>query len=70
MSNRIAASLRQLFEENRLVFWYDADRDMRAEFDAIELPVLDPRQWVHRLAPRQVLGHLRRRLDPTPRNGG
>ena len=38
--------------------------------DAIELPVLDPRQWVHRLAPRQVLGHLRRRLDPTPRNGG
>ena len=29
--------------------------------DAIELPVLDP---------RQVLGHLRRRLDPTPRNGG
>jgi len=37
MSDRIAASLRQLFDEHRLVFWYDADRDMRAEFDAIDL---------------------------------
>lgn len=38
MSDRIAASLRQLFEDHRLVFWYDADRDMRAEFDAVDLP--------------------------------
>lgn len=38
MSDRIAASLRQLFEENRIVFWYDADRDMGAEFDAVSLP--------------------------------
>jgi uncharacterized protein (TIGR02687 family) len=38
MNDRIAASLRQLFEEHRIVFWYDADRDMRAEFDALELP--------------------------------
>jgi len=38
MSDRIAASLRLLFEEHRLVFWYDADRDMRAEFDAVDLP--------------------------------
>jgi uncharacterized protein (TIGR02687 family) len=38
MSDRIAASLRQLFEENRIVFWYDADRDMRTEFDAVDLP--------------------------------
>jgi uncharacterized protein (TIGR02687 family) len=38
MSDRIAASLRQLFEDKRLVFWYDADRDMRAEFDAVDLP--------------------------------
>lgn len=37
MSDRIAASLRQLFEEHRIVFWYDADRDMRAEFDALDL---------------------------------
>ena len=38
MSDRIAASLRQLFEDRRIVFWYDADRDMRAEFDAVDLP--------------------------------
>lgn len=38
MSDRIATSLRQLFEENRLVFWYDADRDMRVAFDAVDLP--------------------------------
>ncbi|MGF6862763.1 uncharacterized protein (TIGR02687 family) [Rhodobacteraceae bacterium MBR-64] len=38
MSDRIAASLRQLFEDKRIVFWYDADRDMRAEFEAVDLP--------------------------------
>ena len=38
MSDRIAASLRRLFEDHRIVFWYDADRDMRAEFDAVDLP--------------------------------
>jgi uncharacterized protein (TIGR02687 family) len=38
MSDRIAASLRLLFEDHRIVFWYDADRDMRTEFDAVELP--------------------------------
>jgi uncharacterized protein (TIGR02687 family) len=38
MSDRIAASLRQLFEEHRIIFWYDADRDMRAEFEAVDLP--------------------------------
>lgn len=37
MSDRIAASLRRLFEEHRIVFWYDAARDMRAEFDALDL---------------------------------
>lgn len=37
MTDRIAASLRQLFEAHRIVFWYDADRDMRAAFDAVDL---------------------------------
>jgi uncharacterized protein (TIGR02687 family) len=37
MSERIAASLRRLFEEQRIVFWYDSERDMRAEFDAVDL---------------------------------
>ena len=38
MSDRIAASLRRMFEEQRIVFWYDAARDMRAEFEALDLP--------------------------------
>jgi len=37
MSDRITASLRRLFEEHRIVFWYDADRDMQVEFDAVNL---------------------------------
>ncbi len=37
MSERIAASVRRLFEEHRIVFWYDAAREMRAEFEALDL---------------------------------
>ncbi|WP_414900465.1 BREX-1 system phosphatase PglZ type A [Rhizobium cremeum] len=37
MSDRIAASLRRLFEEHRIVFWYDTDRDMRETFDTLDL---------------------------------
>lgn len=37
MSERIHAGLTRLFEEHRIVFWYDAARDMRAEFDAADL---------------------------------
>jgi len=35
--DRISAGLRRLFEEDRIVFWYDAAQDMRAEFEAVEL---------------------------------
>ncbi|MBL0403841.1 BREX-1 system phosphatase PglZ type A [Microvirga aerilata] len=38
MSERIAASLARLFEEQRIVFWYDAAHDMRADYDSIDLP--------------------------------
>lgn len=37
MNDRIAASLRRLFDEHRIVFWYDTDRDMRETFDALDL---------------------------------
>ena len=37
MSDRIAAGLRCLFDEHRIVFWYDADRDMREAFEAVAL---------------------------------
>lgn len=61
-----------LFFNRRLVMEGDTELGLvvKNALDAIELPVLDPRQWVQRLAPREVLGHLRRRLDPTPRHRG
>ena len=35
---RISASLRRLFEEHRIVFWYNTvGRDMRDEFEALDL---------------------------------
>ena len=61
-----------LFFSRRLSMEGDTELGLvvKNALDAIELPVLDPRQWAQKLAPRQVLGHLRRRLDPTPRHGG
>jgi len=38
MSDRIEAGLKRLFDEHRIVFWYDAARDMRAAYDAVDLP--------------------------------
>lgn len=38
MTDQIVAGLSRLFEEHRLVFWYDVGRDMREAYDALELP--------------------------------
>lgn len=38
MSERISSSLRRLFDQHRIVFWYDADRDLRHEFDGADVP--------------------------------
>ena len=37
MSNRIKANLTKLFKNNRIVFWYDDNKDLRDEFEALEL---------------------------------
>jgi uncharacterized protein (TIGR02687 family) len=37
MTDRITASLERLFDEHRIVFWYDAARDMRGEFEDVDL---------------------------------
>ncbi|ADM09201.1 hypothetical protein PB2503_05642 [Parvularcula bermudensis HTCC2503] len=37
MHDRLHASLARLFETERIVFWYDRDRDMREAFDAFAL---------------------------------
>ena len=38
MSDRIKAGLERLFEEHRIVFWYDVARDMRIEYEDMDLP--------------------------------
>ncbi|NLV30314.1 MAG: BREX-1 system phosphatase PglZ type A [Acidobacteria bacterium] len=38
MENRIAQALTKLFDRHRIVFWYDAKRELRGNFEALELP--------------------------------
>jgi len=37
MNDRLHASLTRLFDTQRIVFWYDRDRDMREAFDTFAL---------------------------------
>lgn len=37
-NTRIASALGNLFDKQRVVFWYDALREFRADFEALELP--------------------------------
>ncbi|MFK7848527.1 MAG: BREX-1 system phosphatase PglZ type A [Rhodothermales bacterium] len=37
MTDQVQASLSRLFEEHRLVFWYDAAQDMRADYEGLHL---------------------------------
>ncbi|MDU8911578.1 BREX-1 system phosphatase PglZ type A [Aestuariicoccus sp. MJ-SS9] len=41
MSDRIQAGLSRLFDEHRVVFWYDAARDMRDAYEAVALPEVE-----------------------------
>jgi uncharacterized protein (TIGR02687 family) len=38
MNDRIAQALTKLFERHRIVFWYDAKRELRQEFEDLALP--------------------------------
>ncbi len=40
-SDRMQRALGELFSKHRIVFWYDADRDLRKDFDAVELPEVE-----------------------------
>ncbi|MBD3820863.1 MAG: BREX-1 system phosphatase PglZ type A [Thiotrichales bacterium] len=37
MNDRIAQALSKLFERHRIVFWYDAEQELREDFDALAL---------------------------------
>ncbi len=35
--NRIALALTRLFEKHRIIFWYDSKKELRADFDVLEM---------------------------------
>lgn len=37
MATRITVTLKRLFEKNRIVFWYDDKRELRADFESLHL---------------------------------
>ncbi|MGE5659572.1 MAG: BREX-1 system phosphatase PglZ type A [Actinomycetota bacterium] len=37
MENRIAQALTRLFERHRIIFWYDAKQELRADFEGLQL---------------------------------
>lgn len=41
MNNRIAQGLSKSFERHRIVFWYDAKKELRSDFEALELPGIE-----------------------------
>lgn len=41
MENRIAQALTRLFEKHRIVYWYDAKSELRADFEAVSLDGVD-----------------------------
>ena len=41
MNDRIAQALSRLFERHRIVFWYDAEQELRNEFEALSLPGIE-----------------------------
>lgn len=41
MSDRINQALTKLFNRHRIVFWYDAKRELRGEFEALELDCVE-----------------------------
>jgi len=38
MNSKIGKSLMRMFEEHRIVFWYDSKKELHSEFEALDLP--------------------------------
>ena len=41
MNDRIAQALNKLFDKHRIVFWYDAKKELRKEFESLSLPGIE-----------------------------
>lgn len=44
LENKINQALAKLFEKHRIVFWYDAKKELRETFDAFSLPGVEKRE--------------------------
>jgi uncharacterized protein (TIGR02687 family) len=60
--NRIETALRKLFERHRIVFWYDAQQDSQAEFEALSLEGVSKIQLANN---EYGVKHRILRLEPT-----
>ncbi len=47
MNERIAQALTKLFERHRIIFWYDAKKELRSDFEALELPGIEKLELVN-----------------------
>ena len=41
MTERIGQALTTLFRKHRIIFWYDIKRELRREFDTLDLPGIE-----------------------------
>ena len=41
MENRITFALTKLFDRHRIVFWYDAKKELRDDFEAVTIPGIE-----------------------------
>ena len=64
MSDRVRQALSRMFEQHRIVFWYDSQRELRADYEAVQLEGVTKRE-VDR--DQFLVKHLVLREQPTQR---
>ena len=47
MNDRIASALNRQFDRHRIVFWYDAKKELRRDFEAVDLPGVEKIELVN-----------------------
>ena len=47
MNEHIALALAKLFERHRIVFWYDAKRELRDDFETLQLPCVEKLELIN-----------------------
>ena len=45
MNQQIKQALTKLFERHRIVFWYDTEKELRSDFERLELENIESDDW-------------------------